>query len=40
VGQASYYVQHGDWFVVVSAALVIVMVLLLRSTRFRFSRVT
>jgi apolipoprotein N-acyltransferase len=36
IGRQSYYVQHGDWFVVVSAALVGAMVLLLRSKLFRF----
>lgn len=36
IGRLSFYVQHGDWFVVVSAALAIAMVFLLRSARFRF----
>jgi apolipoprotein N-acyltransferase len=36
IGRESYFVQHGDWFIIVSAALVGVMVLLLRSSRFRF----
>jgi apolipoprotein N-acyltransferase len=38
VGRQSFYVQHGDWFVVVSGALVVGAVLLLRSPRFRFSQ--
>ncbi len=36
VGRQSFYVQHGDWFVIVSFALVIAMLFLLRSSRFRF----
>jgi apolipoprotein N-acyltransferase len=39
-GRESFYVQHGDWFVAVSAALVACAALLLRSSRFRFSRET
>lgn len=36
VGRESFYVQHGDWFVIVGAALALAMVVLLRSSRFRF----
>jgi apolipoprotein N-acyltransferase len=39
VGRESFYVQHGDWFVLVSLGLALAMVLLLRSARFRFQRV-
>lgn len=36
IGRQSFYVQHGDWFLIVSAGFVILMLVLLRSTRFRF----
>ena len=35
VGRLSLYMQWGDWFVALSAALVLIMVLLLRSSRLR-----